>query len=108
VTVLVFNETSTEPDTIEVFYTASPGGQGAKIKAFTATNDTVTSQTYKAYIYSSAGGLVGSIVPLTEIARDRADFGPTAINQDIPAGGSLRVECSTIGGLNFYVTGNEL
>ena len=105
--VLVLNGTSGSVDTIESFYTSPGTGLGTRINAFTATNDTESSKSYKAYIYDASGDPVQTIIPLTEIARDRADYGSSAINQVIPAGGTLRMESSAIAGVNFYVTGLE-
>lgn len=105
--VLVFNESSGFPDTIEQFYLSPTSGLGTKIKAFTVANSTESSKSYKAYIYSSAGTLVSPIVPLSIVVRDKTDFAPSALNQVIPAGGTLRIESSDSSSLNFYVTGQE-
>jgi hypothetical protein len=104
---IVFNEKSTLPYTVESFYQSPSNGNGTKIVAFTASNDTGSSKYYRAYIYSDAGQLVSSVIPLTIVVKDRADNGPTIINQVIPAGGTLRLLSSEADSLNFYVTGNE-
>ena len=106
--VIVFNTQSAAADTIENFYISPAAGLGTKIKSFTASNDTLTSQSYKAYIYNSAGVPVNSVIPLQIVVRDTADYGASIIGQVIPTGGSLRVESSNSAGLNFYVTGAEL
>ena len=106
--VLVFNARNGAPDAIENFYISPATGLGTKIKAFTASNDTTTSQSYKAYIYNSAGVPVSAIIPLQIVVRDSSDYGASIIGQVIPAGGSLRVESSNALGLNFYITGAEL
>ena len=106
--VLVFNAQSAAPDVIENYYISPLSGLGTKIKAFTASNDTTTSQSYKAYIYNSAGVPVSSVIPFQIVSRDTADYGASIIGHVIPAGGSLRVESSNAFGLNFYVTGVEL
>lgn len=105
--VLVFNAKNTGFDTIEQFYESPVGGNGTRIKAFTASNDTTSSISYKAYIYNEAGDLVSSVIPQTIVVRDRADYGSSIINQVVPAGGSLRMESSEADSLNFYVTGLE-
>lgn len=105
--ILVFNQSNSAVDTIQDFYTSPLDGAGTKIRAFTASNDTTSSKTYKGYIFSSSGALVSAIIPQTIVVRDRSDIGPTIIDQVIPAGGSLRMETSAIGGINFYVTGFE-
>lgn len=105
--ILVFNEVSGSPDTIENFYGSPSNGSGTKIKAFTVTNDTGSNKSYKAYIYSSSEDLVKSIIPFSIVVKDTADYGPSAIGQVIPAGGSLRIESSDADSLNFYVTGAD-
>ena len=115
-TVLVQNDSNTAADTIESFF-GSPSGagnSGTKIKAFTASNDTLTSHSYKAYIYP-AGWVAGddpvpAIIPQSIVVRDKADYGPSIIGQVIPKGGSLRMESTSADGsfLNFYVTGSQL
>ncbi|MBL4574442.1 MAG: hypothetical protein JKY86_15415 [Gammaproteobacteria bacterium] len=106
-TALVVNRRSAAADTIEEFYISPANGSGTVIAAFTASNDTVSSKSYKAYIFNSSGALVSSVIPQTIVVRDRANTGPTIIDQLIPAGGTLRVESSSVDGLNFFVTGTE-
>lgn len=106
-TALVANRTSLAADTIESFYISPSQGAGTVVAAFTASNDTTSSKTYKAYIFNVAGDLVSSVIPQTIVVRDRASTGPSIIDQLIPAGGTLRVESSSADGLNFFVTGTE-
>lgn len=103
--ILVFNFENSAPDTIQIAYTSPQNSNGARIKAFTASNDSQTSVSYKAYIYNSAGVPVKSVIPMTIVVRDRADNGASCIGQVIPSGGSLRIESSTANALNFYVSG---
>ena len=105
--ILVFNKQSDNPDTIEVFFSADTGND-FKVKAFTASNNTETSQSYRAYIYNAGGGSVPPIIPMTIVVRDRKHHGESIVGQIIPANGSLRIESSSANGLNFYVTGQEL
>ena len=111
-TVLVQNDSNTAADTIENFFDSpsGTGNSGTKIKAFTASNDTETSHSYKAYIYDSSENPVLAIIPQSIVVRDKADYGPSIIGQVIPKGGSLRMECSSADGsfLNYYVTGSQL
>jgi len=100
---IIQNKTNAAPDVIEAFYTDS-SINGTRVKAFTASNSTETSISYKAYIYDSTGVLVSAVIPMTIVVRDRTSYGQGIVNQVIPPGGSLRVESSNIG-LNFYVTG---
>lgn len=109
--VMVNNRQTVAADTIETFFTsvsAGAGGLGARISAFTASNNTTASASYKAYIYDSLGGLVQAVIPQKIVVRDRFDLGPSIVSQIIPAGGSLRIETSTLGSISFYVTGKEL
>ena len=104
---LIFNQKSAVADTVETFYTSPPGGLGTRITAFTATNNTVSSKTYKAYIYNSAGALVSAIIGQTIVVPDKSDFGAPIVNQLMPAGGTIRVESSDADSLNFYASGIE-
>lgn len=106
-TVLVSNFKSSLVDTPETVYTSPSTGLGTKIKAFTATNNTDSSKSYKAYIYDASGVPVSAVIPVTDIARDRYDVGSGAVNQIIPKSGTLRVESSAAASINFYVTGYE-
>lgn len=103
--ILAFNFESSAPDTIEAAYTAPVNSSGVRVKAFTASNDSSASVSYKAYIYNSAGVPVKSVIPMTIVVKDTADNGASLIGQVIPAGGTLRIESSTANALNFYITG---
>lgn len=105
--VLVFNAQNNVADEIAIIYTSPSSGAGTRITAFTASNDTTSSKTYKAYIYSATSSLEKSVIPQTIVVRDRADYGASIVNQVIPAGGTLRVESSEENSINFYVTGIE-
>ena len=108
--VMVNNQRSTTADTIEEFFTAATAGasgKGARITAFTASNNTTSCVSYKAYIYDSAGAAVGAIVPMKIVVKDKFDSASSAVNQTIPAGGTLRAENSTASALNFYMSGLE-
>jgi len=115
-TVLVQNKSNTAPDAIENFFNSpsGAGNNGTKIKAFTASNDTETSHTYKAYIYpdgwQTGDDPILAIIPQSIVVRDKADYGPSIIGQVIPKGGSLRIESSSTDSsfLNYYVTGSQL
>lgn len=105
--VLVSNFKTAGANTVESIYTAPTDGAGTIITAFTASNDTTSSVFYKGYIYDQAGTVVNSIIPLTIVVRDKFHGGPSIVNQVIPAGGSLRVENSASGSLNYNVSGRE-
>lgn len=107
--VLVNSAQNTAADTIETFYN-SPGtpGIGTIITAFTASNNTTSSKTYKAYIFDVLGTVLQAVVPQKIVVRDRFDLGPSIVGQIIPPGGSLRMESSAANSIAFRVTGNEL
>lgn len=106
--VLVANKNVTVVDTIESFYSSPVTGLGTRIKTFTASNDSPSSRSYKAYIFDSSGAVVQAVVPQTIVVKDRADYGASIVNHVIPSGGSLRMEASGTDGPNFYVTGVDL
>ena len=115
-TPVIQSKSNAVADTVEIFFTSpsGAGNNGTKIKAFTASNDTLTSHSYKAYIYPD-GWVTGddpvpAIIPQSIVVRDRSDYGASIIGQVIPKGGSLRMECSSADGsfLNYYVTGSQL
>lgn len=108
---MVNSQQNSLPDNIESFYSAvssGSGGNGARITAFTASNNTIQSASYKAYIYDSSGALIEAIIPMKIVVRDRFDLGPSIVSQIIPPGGSLRMESSTANSIAFRVTGKEL
>jgi len=108
--IMVNSAKNTAPDTIESFYTsvlAAAGGKGARITAFTATNNTSASASYKGYIFDASGSLE-AVIPQKIVVPDRFDLGPSIISHIIPPGGSLRMESSTANSILFRVTGKEL
>lgn len=102
------NQSNVGADTIEIFYTADAGITGVLVTSFTATNDGTSSVSFKAYLYDAGGNPVNSVIPFSIVKRDRANYGPSLVGQIIPPGGSLRIECSAIGGLNFNAAGQVL
>lgn len=107
---MVAGKKNTIVDTIENFYqtiSASSGGSGAVITAFTASNNGSESASYKAYIYDASGSMVDAVVPQKIVVRDRFDLGPSVVGHIIPPGGSLRMESSNLT-VSFTVTGREL
>ena len=105
--VLIQNSTISSADTITTLYTSPSEGDGTVIRSFTVSNNSAASASYKAYIYDSAGAAVGAIVPMKIVVKDKFDSAPSAVNQTIPAGGTLRAENSTASALNFYMSGLE-
>jgi len=108
VTVLVNSEQTSAANTIEQFYLSPVSGGGTVITAFTATNNTASNRTYKAYIFDSTGAILPAVTPLKIIVRNRLDTGSGVINQIIPAGGTLRMESDLADSIAFRVTGKEL
>ena len=106
--ILVNSSQNTAANTVENFYTSPSTGSGTKISAFTATNNTTSSKTYKAYLYDASGAVIEAIVPLKIIVRDQFDLGAALIGQIIQPGGSLRMESSDASSIAFRVTGSEL
>tara|TARA_R110000823_G_C15498774_1_gene452911 strand:+ start:87 stop:419 length:333 start_codon:yes stop_codon:yes gene_type:complete len=93
---------------IQLFYTSPATGAGTLINAFTATNNTDSNKTYKAYIYDASATALDAVIPLRIIVRNRFDLGPSIVGQLIPAGGTLRMESSASQSVTFRVTGSEL
>lgn len=106
-TVIINNTTISAIDAVTILYTASAAGLGTVINAFTATNISASSVTYKAYIYDITGSLVGAVIPQTIVVKDRFHPGASIVNQVVPAGGTIRAENSASNGLNFYASGRE-
>jgi hypothetical protein len=93
---------------IESFYTSPTDGNGTRIEAFTASNNTDSNKTYKAYIYDAAGTALPAVMPLKIVVRNRFDVGAALVGQIIPAGGTLRMESNESLSIAFKVSGNEL
>ena len=104
---IIQNVTVAGVDIITALYLSPADGSGTIVTAFTATNDTAASVSYKGYIYNSLGTLVGTVIPQTIVVLDKFSSAPSMVNQVIPAGGTLRVENSAADGLNYYATGRE-
>lgn len=106
--VMVNSEQNSIADSIEVFYTSPSTGAGTRVSAFTATNDTTSSKTYKGYIYDVSGNTITPVIPQKIIVRDRFDLGAPIVGQLIPPGGTLRMESSEALSIAFRVTGTEI
>lgn len=102
--VLFVNTKISSVDTVETVYTSPSTSQGTKLTALTVANSSGSSVSYKAYIYAVSGE-GDPIVPLKIVVKDRFDSAPSAINQVIPSGGTLRIENSTADSLSFTATG---
>jgi len=106
-TVLIDNKLLGVEDSITTLYTSPSTGSGTIITAFTVTNNTTASASYKAYIYDGGGSSVGAIQPFKVLNRDRFDSVASAVNHVIPAGGTIRAENNIANSLNFYASGLE-
>ena len=108
INVLVNSAQNQVADTIEAFYTSPDGGAGTVITAFTATNNTGSNRSYKAYIYDASGSLLQAIIPQKIIVRNKVDLGSPIINHFIPENGTLRMESDLASSIVFRVSGKEL
>ena len=106
--ILVNSAQNVSADSIQNFYTSPTTGNGTRVTAFTATNDTGSSKTYKGYIFDASGDTLTAVIPQKIIVPDRFDLCPSMIGQLIPPGGTLRMESSDALSIAFRVTGNEL
>jgi len=91
-------------NTPEPLFTA--GNKGVVVEAFTASNTSSVSASYKAYIKTSVG-LLQPQVPFTIVVHGNNDVGIGIVNQIIPAGAQLMVEASALNSIYFTVTGRE-
>tara|TARA_R110002126_G_scaffold168111_2_gene316568 strand:- start:4366 stop:4692 length:327 start_codon:yes stop_codon:yes gene_type:complete len=103
---IVDNLTVTIADTPQALYTA-PASQSVIIESFTAANTSAVSASYKAYITSSFGATQPQI-PYKIVVWNENDLGIGIVNQIIPAGGTLKIECSALASIYFTVTGREI
>lgn len=92
-------------DIAEPAFTA--GTRGIVIEAFTAANNSIVNASYKAYIKTSAGSLK-PLRPFKIVVWGESDIGIGVVNQVIPAGAQLMVECSALDSIYFTVTGREV
>ena len=100
------NLTVTVIDAPQVIASA-PVGQDIVIESFTASNTSLVNASYKAYIVSALGAEQPQI-PFKVVVWGENDLGIGIVNQIIPAGGYLKVECSALASIYFTVTGREI
>lgn len=103
---IVDNLTVDAINDVQRIYTA-PSDKNIAIDSFTASNTSGVNASYKAYIVSPGGSVIPQI-PFKIVVWNNNDLGIGIVNQVIPAGGSLRVECSALNSIYFTVTGREL
>ena len=102
---LIVNVKIPTADTVEILYTSPPSGSGTVISALSVINNSSASASYKVYIVGQTDDIGAPVVPQTIVVKDKASAAPTAVNQTIPAGGTLRAENSTANALSFYMSG---
>lgn len=101
---LAGNSTVSVAGTPTTIYTA-PSNQAVAIKSFTAANNSSVNASYKAFIVS-AQGLEQPQIPFKVVVWGENDLGIGIVNQVIPAGGTLKIECSAVNSIFFTVTGS--
>lgn len=102
---IVDNLTINAIDTPQTLYTA-PANQDVVVESFTASNTSTVNASYKAYIVSSTG-VEQPQIPFKIVVWGDNDLGIGIVNQVIPKGGSLKVECSELDSIYFTVTGSQ-
>ncbi len=93
------------PDSI-----APTSGKGTVITAFTISNSSLTSVTYKCWVVPS-GSVVGDaflLVPTRTIKTLKTDVPYEVVSHIMPANSTLYVECSSASAVNVRVSGVEL
>lgn len=103
---IVDNFVNTTANSKQSIYTA-PALRNVVIEAFTAANNSSVNASYKAYIVSKTG-VEQPQRPFKIVVWGEVDLGIGIVNQVIPAGGMLVVECSAINSIYFTVTGREV
>tara|TARA_R110000823_G_scaffold258372_1_gene379821 strand:- start:152 stop:475 length:324 start_codon:yes stop_codon:yes gene_type:complete len=102
---ILANAVNTAINTPEPFFKA--GLKGVVIESFTATNNSSVNASYKAYIVANAGTQQPQI-PFKVVVWGENDLGIGIVNQMIPPGGTLKLECSALDSIYFTVTGREI
>ncbi len=105
---LVNNGVNTLTDTPQIFFTASSGGNGVLIDSVTATNNSIISASYKAYIAPVSPTPTTPLKPFKVVVWGRLDTGVGVVNQFIPAGQALWFEASALASIYFTVSGREI
>lgn len=104
---LVLGATIPEVDTVTELYESPATGAGTVISAFTVTNNTASSASFKAYIYGSTGDALLAIAPMTVVVPDAFSATPSAVNHVVPPGGTIRAENSAADSLVFNISGRQ-
>ena len=105
---IVGNFTNTLADTPETAYTSPTSPSlGTIIDSFTASNNSTSNKSYKAYIVSSGGAAISPQRPFKTVVWGEIDLGAGIVGQVIPPGGTLQIEQSQAGSIFFTVTGRQ-
>lgn len=101
---IVDNFVNTLVLTPEVAYAPS---DNVVIEAFTAMNDSSVNAMYSVYI-KSADGVLKPQIKNKVLVWGKNDLGIGVVNQTIPDGGELLVECTATNSIYFTVTGRVI
>lgn len=105
--VIVNNTKISTADNVTNIYTSPGSSSGTIVTAFTVSNSSAASASYKVYIVDATGVVGDPVSPQKIVVKDRFDSVPAIVNQVVPSGGSIRAENSTGDALNFFATGRE-
>lgn len=103
---LVDNFVNTSIDAPQSIYQAA-SGTDVVIDSFTASNLSSVNASYKAYISSDTSNPKAQI-PFKVVVWGDNDLGIGIVNQTIPAGSFLMVECSALESIYFTVSGRVI
>lgn len=101
---IVNNFVNTLADTPQNVYTASAA---IRIDSFTASNTGTVNASYKAYI-SDNTTTDEPIIPFKVVVWGENDLGIGLVNQVIPAGYTLKIECSQVNAVYITITGKDV
>jgi hypothetical protein len=102
---ILSNAVNTIANSAQSLFTA--GQNGVVIESFTAANNSLVNASYKAYIVGQNLTQQPQI-PFKIVTWGENDLGIGIINQIIPPGGTLKIECSALDSIYFTATGREI
>ncbi len=106
-TLIVNKGVNTVADTPQAIYTSPSEGNGTVITAFTATNNSTSNKSYKAYIVEAGGTAENPQQPFRVVIWADIDLGTGIDGRVIPPGGSLYVETNEANAVYFTVSGKK-
>lgn len=101
---IVNNFVNTIADTAQNVYTATTD---VRIDSLTASNTGSVNASYKAYISDNIA-TDKAIIPFKIVVWGENDLGIGLVNQVIPAGYTLKIECSQVNAVYITITGKEV